>query len=171
MKKQITKALALCGLAVLAITTSCSKDGATGPQGPAGTNGTTGTNGTNGNANVTTTTFTITPSQWTTGNGGWYNASFTAPTITDGDKDAVMIYLWTSAGTSTTQWYALPVSDLIATGDKLQFGETTNSLTLQYYGAAPANTWTFKQVVIPPAMKKPNVNMNNYAEVKAAYNL
>ena len=37
--------------------------------------------------------------------------------------------------------------------------------------ARPSTSMSIRLVIIPPAMIKPNVNVKNYAEVKAAYNL
>ena len=136
----------------------CAKDGATGPAGK------------NGNANVNSSQFTVSPFQWQT-SGGSYVATYTAPAITNGNNDAVMLYL-----NSSSQWIALPYSSIVVSGDNLGFAYSTNNLTLIYQpasGTSPSNTWTFKQVVIPPAamVAHPNVNLNNYMEVKKAFNL
>lgn len=133
---------------------SCSKpkDGATGPAGPTG------------NANVQTNTFTITSGLWTLSSTFWY-ANYTT---TINDKAAVMAY-WQTA---PSEFVALPVTvnDL-----EVYFKTTPNYVSICVRSASGTNTvanpgdLTVKIVIIPPALKKQNVNYANYSEVKQVY--
>ena len=66
--KNLKKLILIAVIAVLF--NSCAKDGATGPAGPAGSNG---------NANVTSSTFTVT--SWLSNSSCWYT-DLTVPTLT-----------------------------------------------------------------------------------------
>jgi hypothetical protein len=189
MKATIKTLLVMCTLIVVIIT-SCKKEaGPTGPKGDPGTNGsqgtsgingTNGTNGTNGVANISSWTLTTVPSNWvhqgTAGSpGDSYMATFSVPALTTTVINSGAVLLYFVAGTTITQ---MPVT----------FAIYQNVASSYYYDAAPGmiRVYTadndfytvqptfnldFKLVIIPPAMRKPNVNYKNFDEVKKAHNL
>jgi len=153
-------------IAIAAVVASCSK-GDTGPQGPAGENGV---------ANISTEQFAVTGANWNDPNSIYtWVATYVESDITDNNNDAVDVY-WSN---SSSGWLALPVTNLISSGDELSYGFNDNSITFSYYtGGANSNppsfytlysTIYFKVTVIPPAIqvKYPNVNWKNAAEVAA----
>lgn len=154
--------------------TSCKKaeKGEMGPQGVAGTNGT------NGNANVKTMTVTVTAADWTaSGSGGMQSTVITNTNITQDiiDKGAVMVYMVNAGQTSALPLMMYPSSSY---GINMQFTASLNSLaiTIQRTDLAAAvnpGTLTYKIVTIAASarMQNPNVNYNNYEEVKKAFNL
>src|SRR5437870_4563104 len=75
----------------------CEK-GDTGPQGPAGTNG---------NANVQSSTVTISSSEWTL-SGNEYDATISTSLITQAILDHGAVEVFESS--NGTQWLALPIS-------------------------------------------------------------
>jgi hypothetical protein len=143
--------------------TSCTKDGPAGPQGPAGTNG---------NANVQTYTVAVSPNQWTAdAQSGWVT-SFT--TSFDPTKGAVSIF----ESADNNYWQALPFVASTASQVNVNYGFTSSTLQINFDPpvgvpsvAQPTITWYYKIVVIPPARVLPHVNMHNWAELSAAYNL
>ncbi|MCF8423936.1 MAG: hypothetical protein K9H41_06300 [Bacteroidia bacterium] len=167
MKKTInTITTVFAGIALaLGLTLASCKKGETGPAGPAGINGT------NGVANISTFTGTTTNSSWTL-SGTEFNATFNVSGITSDvvSNGTVMVFV---GNTSQTQWSALPFSyQTLQFNYTYAIGQVQIAVTLSN-GAVPSNPGglPFKFVVVPPAMVKPNVNVKNYAEVKAAYNL
>ena len=97
-----------------------------------------------------------------------------AITSTAQNSGAINVYLSTDNGTN---WFALPYTFVASTNYFMGF---VTSLVQWIYngignGSNPnsvfGSTSQFKVVVIPPAMVKPDVNPNNYLEVKKAYNL
>lgn len=170
--------------AVAATFSGCSK-GDTGATGSAGATGPAGTNGSNGVANLSTTTYSVTSVQWayTTDMFDWA-ASFTNTSIPTADSDVVVGY-WSNASSG---WFALPVTNLIQSGDEMSFSYNNNLVSITYYtgGTAmyPPSHYTgyleilFKVVVIPPAVqyKHPGTNwkdaraVQNLEEVQMALN-
>ncbi len=162
--KNLKSILAICLLSILI--TSCTKDGETGPQGPQGPQGAAGTNG---SSNVTSFTFGISSSAWIHGSGDvyYYVKSYS---IADVTGSAVMVYIKDSYGS----WVAMPVSDWLYVGDQFIYRYNSGGFELDYYySVRPSSTRYFKAVIIPPASRaaNPNVNYSNYQEVKAAFNL
>ena len=147
---------------------SCTgKDGAPGATGPAGTNGT------NGTANITTTTYTITTSQWVS-HSNWYSAALSVPALTDSNTDVVMVYVSKTSGLYSGEWYGLPLPNFLVTGDGVNYTYGNKQMSFGYnYSSAPSQTLNFKVCVIPPAVIKshPNTNWKNYNEVSALMNL
>jgi len=170
--KMISMFAIACGL----LLTNCAKDGKTGPAGPTGP---AGTNGTNGNANVVSYKFVI--SSWTSQTTYW-TYSGTVPAISSStlnDGSAVLCYF--SANNGTT-WFAMPYTQVDATSNYYMYFNTFNGGITVFWqrdnGSLGSNPNTYygqtinvKTVVIPPAMRKPNVNVKNYDDIKAAYNL
>ncbi len=153
-----------------AMFSGCAKDGATGPQGPAGTNG---------SANVNTALFNVTPGQWNNPSSGYYNFGIADADITNSDNDVVMVYMLSGQTGGSDTWVSLPISNWFVSGDDMYFtyfgsSSAAGEIALYYNSSsAQSSTLTFKAVVIPPAarMANTNVNLKNYEEVKAAFNL
>jgi hypothetical protein len=121
-------------------------------------------------ANISTTNFTATPGAWN-GSGFYKYIDVSVPAITDATKDLVMVYIQLFSGGS---WWALPVSNLVYNGDSHAFAFVNGTVTLSFgYTSAPTSTWYYRIVVIPPsiARENPDVDYNNYSEVKAEFNL
>ena len=164
--KTMTMVFAVGALSLGLALTSCKK-GDTGPAGPSGTNGT------NGVSNIKTNIFTTNTNQWNLDNIHnvyYYNYSSTDITSDVLSNGAVMVYL--GDGTGNT-WTAMPFS---IQGGSLAFVIGQSKVQIQaslFDGSVPNNPGgqQFKVVIIPPTMVKPNVNTNNYADVKEAYNL
>lgn len=152
-------------LFLILTTFSCSEDGATGATGPAGADG---------NANVIgTTDFTILPTDWQTlGNLKYINLQNNGITQSIVNSGIVMVYQKSNTGNSYT---ALPFSyQGIDRG--FTFGLNYLQITLSPYNnssiSITANT-TIRAVIISASnrMANPNVNWNNYQEVKNALKL
>ena len=153
-------------LMVLALA-GCKK----GDTGPAGKDG---KNGTNGNANVVSSS--VTSSSWTYTAPSW-QISFTYSPITQDiiDRGAVLVYI--KAGSAYNQ---LPVTFYPASTYSRTYEVSTalNGVTIFCTDSdltQPTNpgSQTFKIVVIAPSqlIKNPNVNLDNYEEVKKAFDL
>lgn len=137
-----------------------SKDGAPGAQGP------------QGNANVSASTQTTTDSSWTLINSNNWLATFNVPEITSSVFSGGTIQVFIGDG---TVWTAMPYSYGIEQYNySHELGLITISMT-NSDGSAPSNPGVvqFKFVVIPPAamLLHPNVNLQNYNELKATYKL
>lgn len=174
MKTQIKIMIAVLSMAMAF--TNCKKDagpkGDKGEKGEAGINGTDGTNGANGNANVKNYSITIHPSDWS------YNSTYSQWQynyyISENFNSAVIAYVMSGNGKQAIPYYE-PVSNcqfdmannLFASSPYIKFQYINFASTT----TAPSNDQYMYLVVIPPAMIKPGVNVKNYAEVKAAYNL
>lgn len=166
--KAITKITAALLLAA-AMFSGCTKKGDTGAAGK---------DGKDGNANVTSETLTI-------GSGGWSwhaNPNFryaswtpyilTSNVITSG---AIMVYQ-----TDGTNYVALPITQNVGSSGIQEHDYFTYDVN-GYFNVFiensdgsdpnPSSSFTYKLVCIPQHMIKPNVNMKNYSEVKAAYQL
>ena len=150
----------LMGISTVMINGCAGKDGAPGAQGPSG------------NANVTTFNQTAAPGNWQAdGYSGWlctFNVTGFNPTL-----GANEVYF----STDNSNWFALPLT--VSSDETIAYGFNSSSLTINctMIGTTPlnhpTNTWYFKIVNIPPAIKKLNQNTNwkNYSEVKTALNL
>jgi hypothetical protein len=175
---------------------SCGKDGAPGPQGPAGPNGPagpTGATGATGTANVIYSAW-VTPSSYTKDtvfSTYHFYANIAASKITQDvlDKGTVIVYgkldgytavIWPAAQVSAlpivvtytegTTVYTDTWSSLVTLGNvRIDF---VNNLNL-YNGIS--NAHQFRYVIIPGAVLtaaiKNHVNLKDYGQVKAAFNL
>jgi hypothetical protein len=172
----------------------CAKDGETGPagadgvngaNGTNGTNGINGTNGSNGNANVSQSNFTVNGSDWTYNNLPVWDQSLTVilndNDITQNIIDSGIVMVYLSLNSPATEWFALPFTQKL-NGNYLSqtwaFAYSLNNVTIKFYfsdGSSPSTPSTnyFKVVVISGTQRiaNPNVNWNNYQEVKAFLNL
>lgn len=142
---------------------SCEK-GETGPS---------GADGTNGISKIQSFTFTVNNASWvydSTFNG--YNSILNVSSITADVFNNGTIQVFIGDG-SSNQWGALPSSFNIYQYNYIyKIGEVVLSVRTSV-GVLPniPSSQQFKVVVIPPSAKVANVNLQNYAEVKAAYNL
>ncbi len=167
MKNTITHKLFMLAFIFITVFNSCKK-------------GETGTPGKDGSANVTSYTYSV-PS-WTY-SSPYYFVNLSVPSITaDNISTAgVMAYF----NTTGNQWFALPYTQYHSPSN-YYMGFTTGisnvQITWVYDSSLSSgddpNTFyatkvLYKVVVIPPSAKslKPNVDYNNYNEVKAAFNL
>jgi hypothetical protein len=148
------------GILMLALFTSCAKDG---PVGPAGTNG---TNGTNGAANITTGLITVPSASWNSSSTNYWNFGVSDNAVVDMTSDVVLAYVL-----SNGNYFALPCASLLVQGDNMSFAYQNNLVSLIYNNVnPPANTLDFKIVVIPPAIMKahPGLDLKNYKQVQQA---
>src|SRR5258706_1315309 len=152
---------------IITIAFASCKKGDTGPAGPNGATGATG------NANVQSLTFNIDSTQWVADSAGLqWGATYTLPAATN-LSGGVFLYVQ-----DDNNWAALPHVDY---GITLEFNYDPATKIVEVQSAdARASvmipnppSMTFKVVIIPPAIARqnPNVNMGNYREVKAAFNL
>ena len=148
------------------MTFSCSEDGATGATGQAGADG---------NANVIgTNTVTTTSSNWTSySSGALWGTSLNVSGITQSilDRGIVSVFKSDSSGS----WTALPFtfgnqSWFYSFGVGFVNISTTNTNITSF--ANPASQ-TFRVVIVSASnkMANPNINWNNYKEVKDALKL
>jgi hypothetical protein len=152
---------------------SCTKQGPAGPAGQNGSSGTNGTNGINGNANVTKSGIvSYSPSQWAaSGNANEYYVSLSGFNIPNPSTDLVQAYVRYPYN-NTSIWYSLSASNISYVGDRVGFSFANNIIFFHYYfSQRPAHTMDFRVVLIPASRRIPNLNIDNYAEVAAAYNL
>jgi hypothetical protein len=147
--------------------TQCKKDGATGPAGPAGAIG---------NANVTQQTFTV--STWSSYYGVWQKPLIIPALNSKALLGEVEVFY--STGSQPGVWNPLPATFNQGGISLFDFNTRIDTLTLTFDdgGGNPPNTFfpggatmQVNVVIIPPAMRKPNVNHHNYSEVQAAYGL
>lgn len=136
---------------------SCAKDGETGPQGP----------------NATTNSFTIT---------SWESVpNILTRTAADGlnisSNDVVLSYF-----NSGNDWIPFPFQSSVGGGlfvfyrpyfhqDYFNLNVINSDGTTPSQSSLLSTPREIKLVVIPARIANPNVNVNNYEEVKAAYNL
>ena len=147
-----------------------TKAGPTGPIGPAGLNGSNGSNGLNGAANIFVATVYITSGNWSVSSGTQITSilvpSITSLVMTNG---TVQVFF----GSTSSDWIALPLS-YQGVEQNVDYAQGIVNLTYSLSnGSTPGipNGNYYKIVVIPPALKKLNINYRNYNELKAAYNL
>jgi hypothetical protein len=177
--KKTTLLMNVCLISGILLFNSCAKDGAVGP---AGTNGAVGPTGPTGNANVHSQTITVNSWNWTHFGtqgqpGDGYQANILYPAITQEiiDKGMVMVYqisnnaaiplpitIFSKAGSnySRTFTYAIGVGEI----DFAVFDS-------DFITIAPSSTMTFKVVVASGMKGKPNIDWNNYNEVKQMFSL
>lgn len=140
--------------------------------------GETGPAGKDGSVNVKAHTFSV--PTWTNNGTLWFN-EFPVPELTSDNINSAAIQVYW--GTTSNNWIALPYTFVSSTdyfmGYLTQIGNVEVRWTYNGIGVGSdpntelGGTVQIKVVVIPPAMvkKNPNVNMNNYNEVKSAYGL
>jgi len=157
------KLFAFTAMFVVAGFSSCKK----------GDKGDTGPQGAQGNANVQTYSFTVASSSWTL-IGNEYDATITVPALTQNVLDKGLVSVFTSA--DATHWSGLPLS---FQGREINFVLSLSTVSLVYTldngssPSSPPNNNQFKVIIVPGSSRlaNPNVNWNDYKEVKAALNL
>ncbi len=153
---------------VLGLTFASCKKGDTGAAGK------DGTNGTNGAANVSSTILTANSWSFDNVSQGSYNDFTNVATLTQNsiDKGAIMVYEDLGGGEYVQLPYTLPASGVTLS---VFFTFSLNQITIgQQFsdGTDPSpSTTNYRLVVIPPAMRKANVNYSNYNEVKLVHNI
>lgn len=149
MKNKVVLIVALCAISFF----SCKKDKYQ-PKGDYVTSGT----------NVNTVQqydFTVYSVDWISNGGGDYYYNYYKPTTMQG---AVMVYY-------NDGIYYTPLPFNISSTQQILYAyQTSGILEIDLLQITP-QTLSFRLVVIPPGMKKENINHNNYAEVAHAYNL
>jgi len=157
--------------ALISLTVISCKKGDTGPIGPAGTNG---TNGTNGNANVTNFNITIHTYDWTYAST---YSEFHYNYYVSGDfESAVLGYVMSGNGEQVLPYVSnvlhnrLTLSSNLSSSTPFVQFQWTNLTTTT---TAPTSDYMVRLVIIPPAVRiaNPNVNYNDYNAVKKAFNL
>jgi hypothetical protein len=153
---------------LIVIISGCTKEG---PEGPAGKDG---INGKDGNANVVSAT--ITSSAWVYNTPSWV-ISFSYPAITQDiiNNGAVLVYIKVGNG-----YNQLPLTFYQSQNysTSIEVSTYVGGLTLLWTDSdltQPINPGenTFKIVVISASglNRNPNINFNNYLEVKHSFNL
>jgi len=164
--KVAAAAFVICGLA---LTSSCKKEGPAGPQGVAGTNGA------DGNANVQSTTVTV--SGWSYSAPSYYtNITWSGITSSINTDGAVLVYVSNGGG----GFSQLPLTMYLSStySSTMEVISYTGGVTIYWTDsdlttpATPPN-YTFKVVAIAPAglAAHPGIDYKNYAAVKAAFNI
>jgi hypothetical protein len=169
MKKTIKTMTAVIAGAALTLglsLTSCKK-GDTGPAGPAGTNGT------NGAANIQNYQVTINPNDWTWDNV--YKQWYFRYDVNASSQSAISAYIISGNGAEVMPYYHQTNFTTTSFSSYL-FSSPTPYILFKFYNgsatlAKPTISESIRLVIIPPSMIKPNVNIDNYADVKAAYSL
>ncbi len=181
MKTKINLGLAAIMLAGSFLLNSCAKDGDTGP---AGANGTAGKDG---NANVKGYLFTVNNTDWTVVNNANWQYKFNCPAITKGVMDSGMVIVYWDANNlplPNTSNYVTPpfigyqIATRTITSSWQLSPSGTGQVTVSIYDptgvSIPAQGPLDFKVVVASAgnrMANPNLNWNNYNEVKASLNI
>ncbi len=135
--------------------------------------GPAGKDGKDGVSNIKTTQFSVNTNQWIYDNQTkeyFFNINVPAININVINIGAVSCFMSDAAG---EEWIAMPFT---YNGVQSFFSFKESNVTVSFSlssGGVPGNPGfvKYKVVVIPPAMVKPNVNFNNYSELKKAYNI
>jgi len=134
--------------------------------------------GKDGNANVKTHTFSVSP--WSSNSSRWYS-QVSVPELTSDNINSAAVQVYISI--TSNNWIAIPNTYVASTDYFWGYVTAVNTVEVRWdyngigigsdpntiYGA----TVQVKVVVIPPAMIKsnPNVNLNNYNEVKETFKI
>lgn len=107
-----------------------------------------GIDGKDGIVNISTTLFTVTPGQWVQ-HSNWFGVNLIVPGIKDSINDIVIV---TASKVNTSyagQWFGLPLTGIIVTGDLLDYVYGKGQATIGYnYYAAPTSNIIIKIQVI-----------------------
>lgn len=145
-------------LSSILTTFSCTKEGKQGDPGPAGANGV------NGNANVVSQTFDVYSWSWSS-NNTWLNATIITQSIVN--SGSVSVFMETSPYSG--QWAAIPLN---MSGVQISYAYEVNYVNV-ISSPQPSSLERFKVVAIASSARiaNPNIDYNNYYEVKGAFNL
>jgi hypothetical protein len=161
--------------ASISIITAVVFIGCEGPAGAAGAQGIAGPTGANGPQPLVGV-YVLPDTVWAISGPpatNQYNCQIADTNITNYNNDVVLVY---AQGTSspTADFYALPVTNILAANDALSYSYNTGTITLYYTNTAgtvvqPTTPLTIKAVIIVPAIMKqyPNVNYKDYHAVMA----
>ncbi len=153
--------------------------GCNGTDGEDGEDGAVGANGVDGNANVNSFNYTINGYEYDN-SGGYYKTDITSSqglVISSDDllHGALLAYIETSAG-----WAPLPYTSLLGSNATQIYRPyfDVNHFEMRIQNSNSSNTepqinppFGLKIVVIPQGMVIQDVDLNQYEEVKAAYDL
>jgi hypothetical protein len=177
--KTIKRITILVLISSVLTTFSCTKEGKQGETGPAGANGINGTNGTDGNANVKSYTINVASGNWTlSGNTYYFDASISGITSDIINSGSVQIFM--ESTTSTGVWLTMPWIEYInsSTFSTYNFNHSLGGVRIFKTDSditPPSNPGVrkFKVIVISSSARisNPNIDYNNYYEVKGAFNL
>lgn len=169
MKIFFTKTLTVISISLMFTLSSCQK-------------GDTGAPGAAGSANVTATNYSVPAANWGYSSPNFY-ADLGVPGLTTLAQSSGVVEVFFS-NNSGINWQAIPYTYYNSPGANylMNFSTTVGSVRIFWTyntsistGQDPSTFFgvvsQFKVVVIPPSAMKPNVNYQNYYEVKAAYNL
>jgi hypothetical protein len=151
-------------IAAISLLVSCAKQG---PIGPTGEQGPSGTNGTNGATNMKVYIDSIPASSvgWSADISGYYSP-IAESAISVGDSDNVIVSVATSLDVNAV-WYPLAYSNLLSTGDQMEYTYQRGGFTLYYtYATAPAQMIYVKIIVTPPSL----INKKSGSSVGRAQN-
>lgn len=152
----------------VAFLVGCTKKGEDGPAGK------------DGSSNVSATVFSVSSWAWTAPN---YYSNLSVPEITTDNLNSAAIMVYFSKGNNT--WTAIPFTQYDSPSNYFMgFNTSVGNVQVTWIydsslssGSNP-NTYygvniQCKVVVIPKAARDahPNVNLNNYSEVKTVFNL
>lgn len=141
-----------------------------------GADGAPGKDGKDGSVNVTSRTFSV--SSWSSNSSRWYT-QLSMPELTSANVNtaAVLVYI----GTTSNNWIAIPSTVVLTTNYFWGFIYTLSIVEVRWdyngvgigsdpntiYGA----TVQVKVVVIPPSLRKKDVDHTDYTAVANAYQL
>jgi hypothetical protein len=168
MKIISSKILSIITILLTFVGTSCKK----------------GDTGAPGNANVVASTYFAGSSTWSFASSS-YEATFNVPALTASVQNSGTVQVFFSS-TGYSTWRAVPFTyhNPIAGSNNYFMDFTTSVGYVSLFWTYDSNmasgsepnavfgaTCLVKVVVIPPAAMKPQIDLHNYEEVKAAYNL
>ena len=164
--KRFIKVSSIIVVTVIGILLSCKK-------------GKDGEPGKDGGANVTSTVFSV--SSWSSNSSRYYTL-LSVPELTADNINTASVQVYFNVGDNA--WKAMPFTQLASTNYFMGHISAINSVQItwdynglgigddpnEFYGISASK---FKVVVIPPAILKqyPNVDLNNYNEVKETFHL
>ncbi|HTA27118.1 MAG TPA: hypothetical protein VK809_04985, partial [Bacteroidia bacterium] len=129
--------------------------------------GPSGTNGTNGATNMKVYIDSIPASSvgWSADISGYYSP-IAESAISVGDSDNVIVSVATSLEVNAV-WYPLAYSNLLSTGDQMEYTYQRGGFTLYYtFATAPAQMIYVKIIVTPPSL----INKKSGSSVGRAQN-
>lgn len=135
--------------------------------------------GKDGSVNVTSTVFSV--SSWSSDSKKYYTL-LSVPELTSDNINSASVQVYFSSVANT--WIAMPYTQIASTNYFMGYTSTINSIQVNWYynglgiGDDPNEFYgisasKFKVVIIPTAILKqyPNINLNNFNEVKETFQL
>ena len=97
---------------------------------------------------ISTTLCTIKPTEWVQ-HSNWWGANLIVPSIKDSINDVVIMSAAKVNTIYANQWFGLPLSNIIITGDQLDYVYGKGQVTIGYnYYSAPTSNIIIKIQVI-----------------------